>query len=226
MFDVTNLLIWYDENEILIRRKQILVNSITEHDLKFARRARSLRRVILHADGGAFLLRVSTAGEDDLTLVTMRKADGASIPRRFNSPLAALALLFKLGVHEVNVNLEHWWPKEKDTARRRPDSATLMKEAHEALAEKKRNKPDTSESTEALPQGDEATINSAEVPTTENARSAAGDENPTPAPQKRVLQVEVRQRRHIQRNVTQPETEPSDAPGQDERTPGDNEHAS
>lgn len=199
---------------------------ITESQLKFAHRARSLRRLTLHANGGAFELRVNTAGEDELTLVTMRKADGASIPRRFDSPLAALTLLFKLGIHKVNINLEHWRPKEKDTARTRPDSAALMKEAHEALTEKKRNKPDTSESTEALPQGDEATINSAEVSTTENARSAAGDENPTPAPQKRVLQVEVRQRRHIQRNVTQPETEPSDAPGQDERTPDGNEHAS
>jgi len=195
------------------------VNSITERDLKFAHRARSLRRLTLHADGGAFELRVNTAGEDELTLVTMRKADGASIPRRFNSPLAALTLLFKLGIHEVNVNLEHWRPTEKDTSRIRPDSAALMKEAHEALAEKKRNKPDTSESTDAPFQDDGSTIISREALSDEN-------EKPTP-PQKRGIQTEVRsRRRYIQRDVTQPQAESGDIPRQEESTSGDNGHTS
>ncbi|WP_156126552.1 hypothetical protein [Burkholderia sp. 9120] len=206
------------------------MKSITERDLKFARRARSLRRLTLHADGGAFELRVSTAGEEDLTLVTMRKADGASVPRRFDSPVAALALLFKLGIHEVNVNLEHWQPKEKDSARRRPDSAALMKEAHEALAEKKRNKPDTSESTTVVPppQDEGGTINTAQASGDENVKPSAGDEKPSPIPRKTgIHQVEIRTMKgYVRRDVTQPHVDSGDAPGRDKSTINGDEHTS
>lgn len=84
-----------------------------------------------------------------MTLVKMRKADGACIPRRFNSPLAALTLLFKFGIHDIHVNLKHWQPNEKSTARTRADSAARMKEAHEALSEKRRRKLNVAASSQA-----------------------------------------------------------------------------
>lgn len=125
------------------------MSPITESQLKFAHQARGLRRLTLHADGSAFELRAHTGGGAELTLVKMRKADGACIPRRFNSPLAALTLLFKLGIHDIHVNLEHWQPNEKSTARTRADSAARMKEAHEALSEKRRRKLDVAASAQA-----------------------------------------------------------------------------
>lgn len=203
---------------------------VTESQLRFAHQTRALRRLTLQADGGAFELHVHTAGGEELTLVKMRKADGASIPRRFNSPLAALTLLFKFGIHDVNVNLERWRPGDKSTARTRVDSATRMKEAHKALSEKSGQRIDADARTEvAAPKSDVAISTSEEpfpvgkVDLTIGARKpllATHESGVTRHGHGHGIKVEVRKKRGARQEDPPPNSALAPAPEEDGQAPG------
>lgn len=196
---------------------------ITESQLKFAHQTRALRRLTLYADGGAFELRVHIAGKEELTLVKMRKTEGVDLPRRFNSPLAVLTLLFKFGIHDVNVNLEHWRPEDKSTARTRVDSAARMKEAHEALFEKKGKKVGIGgEGKVPAPQSEATTSDGSEPSIIKKVDSTASNQKLVPPRHEggitqhgRGIRVEVRKKRAIHPRDVSSDSAAAPTPEQD-----------
>jgi hypothetical protein len=103
-------------------------------EFRGALRAGGLRSVHLVAEGPIFTLqgepqvRPGKSGQSGrLTLVTVK----GRVNHQFLHPMAALEMLFDLGVQHVQVDLEGWRPRlRRGYARRLPDMAVRLQLAH------------------------------------------------------------------------------------------------
>jgi len=87
----------------------------------------AFKPVVLKAAGVHFMIQGQVRKGGRMTLGTTRtKRD-----RRFRNPGSALALLHKMGLFEVEIELEGWHPThEKEWREKRPDMADRLGFAH------------------------------------------------------------------------------------------------
>lgn len=105
------------------------MQTLTLEQLRASNEAGGVLGVTLKAQGPAFLVSVETR-RGEMVMVTARKH-----PRRFVDPRRAMLLLRELGIRELDIDAKEWRPEEIDFEKRsRPDAATQMKAAHEALS--------------------------------------------------------------------------------------------
>jgi len=84
--------------------------------------------VALVGQGGSFFIQAETRKGD----AVLTKARGSDL-REFRDVTKALHLLRELGVREARVDARNWRPEQGELGRPpRPDSAAMMKAAHEA----------------------------------------------------------------------------------------------
>lgn len=84
--------------------------------------------VALIGQGGSFFIQAETRKGD----AVLTKARGSEL-RQFRNATKALYLLRELGVREARIDARNWRPEQADLGRApRPDSAAMMKAAHEA----------------------------------------------------------------------------------------------
>jgi hypothetical protein len=84
--------------------------------------------VALVGQGGSFFIQAETRKGD----AVLTKARGSDL-REFRDVTKALHLLRELGVREARVDARNWRPEQAELGRPpRPDSAAMMKAAHEA----------------------------------------------------------------------------------------------
>lgn len=166
-------------------------------------------RLTLKANGTAFEVHAKTARGNERTLVKTRRQDGLAIPRRFTNPAVALAVLHKVGIREVTVNLESWVPDARAATPPRPDTAARMKEAHKALSKQREQQAIPAHSASASPVRHH-TLGATEVDagfagtpdtTIGGSEATTSDEPPASPPRTRAvkkeggIKVEVRKRR-------------------------------
>ncbi|ANF56111.1 hypothetical protein A5892_00365 [Halotalea alkalilenta] len=104
------------------------MHTLTLAELRTTTHAGGIKGVTLKAEGGAFLIQVSTRRGTDALLAKARSSE----PRRFGNPVQALNLLHDLGLVVGEFDVAHWTPTARSSTRVRPDRAIAMKRAHEA----------------------------------------------------------------------------------------------
>jgi hypothetical protein len=103
---------------------------LTVEQLRAAQQTGGVASVTLKAEGGAFLVAVSTRNGGKGVLITTR----AKTPRRFRDPRKAMLLLRQLGIVTARVDTTRWNPAAGATGKPRPDRAAAMRQTHEAAA--------------------------------------------------------------------------------------------
>lgn len=87
--------------------------------------------VTLMADGPGFEVQIETRRG----MATLVKTRDKACTRRFVDPRKAMLLLRDMGIREARINGQDWRPEEPQLERKaRPDRATAMRAAHEALS--------------------------------------------------------------------------------------------
>ncbi|MHB8529626.1 MAG: hypothetical protein ACYC8V_08980 [Caulobacteraceae bacterium] len=103
--------------------------TLTLDQLRAVARAGGVAEVALTADGGVFLVAVTTgAGERRLLVKTRTKA-----PRAFADPAKAAALLHGLGIYSARLDTGAWTPGRVPRGKSRPDRAAAMRRRAEAM---------------------------------------------------------------------------------------------
>ena len=85
----------------------------------------SIRSVQMLANGGSFRIEAETVKGER---VRLRKAHDAEVLRNFQDPISALALLYRIGIKNVEVDLYSWCPTYVSSfAVTRPDVAERLR---------------------------------------------------------------------------------------------------
>jgi len=88
----------------------------------------SIRSVQVLANGGSFRIEAETVKGER---VRLRKAHDAEVLRNFQDPISALALLYRIGIKKVEVDLYSWCPTYVSSfAVTRPDVAERLRHGY------------------------------------------------------------------------------------------------